>query len=365
MPYLDTAHISAYLAGREGQPVRDLELRALGAAPLAANTRRQELKVYGYGQPILLRYRVDGGERRAVLRTMAANSFGHEHRADRAAGLLLSYETFNTLPRHVCARDVGVLLPDGRLASLGDGGEFFLLTDYADGALYADDLQQLRDGRCLADADLQRAEHLARYLAEIHALKRDDQALYRRAARDLVGSGEGIAGLLDSYPPDFSLADAAWLKRIEQMCVDWRWRLHAHTERLSQIHGDFHPFNVLFGEHGDLWLLDRSRGGWGEPADDVACMAINYLFFSLQRSGVLASPFAELWGVFWNTYLEQTGDHELLGLAAPFLAWRALVLASPVWYDVAESVRLALFHLIEHVLAAPVFEPAQVNAYLL
>ena len=364
MPYLETTHIAAYLAQQLGQTVQNLELQALDTAPIAASCEPGDLKVYGYGQPILIRYQIDGVEQRAVLRTMAANPFGHERRADRAAGLLLSYDTFNDLPRHVCARDIGVLLPDGQLVSLREGGEFFLLTDYAEGALYAHDLQRLRDTGRLTKGDLQRAERLARYLAEIHAAKRDDPALYRRAVRDLVGSGEGIFGLADSYPADFSLVNAAWLERIEQACIHWRWRLKTHSERLSQIHGDFHPFNVLFGDGVDFRLLDRSRGGWGEPADDVTCMAINYLFFSLQRSGELASPFAELWDVFWNTYLGQTGDRELLDLAAPFFAWRALVIASPAWYNVAKTVRLALFRFIKNVLAVPTFDPAQVQTYL-
>jgi len=361
---LDVTHLEAYLAHRLGRAVKLLELQALDKGASAASGNRADLKVYGYGQPVLVHYRIDGIERRAVLRTMAASPFGHERRADRAAGLLLSYDTFNDLPRHVRALDVGVLLPGGQLASLHMGGEFFLLTDYVEGALYADDLQRLRDTGCLTDRDLRRAEILAHYLAEIHAVKRDEPTLYRRAVRDLVGSGEGIFGLTDSYPPDFSLIDAAWLERVEQACVHWRWRLNAHPQRLAQTHGDFHPFNVLFGEGTTFWLLDRSRGGWGEPADDVTCMAINYLFFSLQRSGELTSPFAEIWDVFWNTYLAQTGDHELLELVAPFFAWRALVVASPAWYNVAEAVRLALFRFIDNVLATPLFDPAHVNSYL-
>jgi hypothetical protein len=80
---------------------------------------------------------------------------------------------------------------------------------------------------------------------------------------------------------------------------------------------------VLFGDDVDFRLLDRSCGGWSEPADDVTYMAINYLFFSLQRSGDLAPPFEQLWDVIWNTYLAQSGDRELLGLVAPFFAWRA------------------------------------------
>jgi aminoglycoside phosphotransferase (APT) family kinase protein len=361
---LDIAHVQAYLSGRLGRTTEVLDLQLLGKQAGAAGGDRRQLKVYGYGQPVLVRYRVDGAERRAVLRTMAPNAYGHERRADRAAGLLLSYDIFNDLPRHVRALDVGVLRPDGQLTSIGEGGEFFLLTDYVEGALYADDLARLRDTGCLTDRDLRRAERLARYLAEIHAVKRDEPALYRRAIRDLVGSGEGIFGLTDSYPKDFALADATRLERIEQACVDWRWRLNAHPQRLAQTHGDFHPFNVLFGDDVDFWLLDRSRGGWGEPADDVTCMAINYLFFSLQRSGELAPPFEQLWDVFWRTYLEATGDNDLLVRAAPFFAWRALVVASPTWYNVADVVRAALFRFIEAVLDAPRFDPARANAYL-
>jgi aminoglycoside phosphotransferase (APT) family kinase protein len=361
---LDTTHVEAYLTRRLGRAVQVLAMQALDDETKEAGGEQRELKTYGYGQPVLVRYRIDGITRRAVLRTMAASPFGHERRADRAAEMLLSYDTFNDLPRHVRALDVGALRPDGQLASLNEVGEFFLLTDYVEGALYADDLQRLRDTGRLTDRDLRRAEILANYLAEIHAHKRDEPSLYRRAVRDLVGSGEGIFGLADSYPPDFSLVDAAWLERVEQACVGWRWRLKADPKRLAQTHGDFHPFNVLFGEDTAFWLLDRSRGGWGEPADDVTCMAINYLFFSLQRSGELASPFAEIWDLFWDTYLTQTGDEQLLRLVAPFFAWRALVIASPAWYNVAEAVRLALFHFIDNVLAAPLFDPAHANSYL-
>jgi aminoglycoside phosphotransferase (APT) family kinase protein len=171
-------------------------------------------------------------------------------------------------------------------------------------------------------------------------------------------------GLTDSYPPDFPLVDAAWLERVEQACVRWRWQLKRHARRLTQIHGDFHPFNVLFDDDTTIWVLDRSRGGWGDPADDVSCMAINYLFFSLQRSGRLAPPFTQLWDVFWQTYMRQTEDQELLAVVAPFFVWRALVLASPHWYNIADTVRVALFQFIDTILAAPAFDPTLVNTYL-
>ena len=74
-----------------------------------------------------------------------------------------------------------MLLPDGQLASLHQGGEFFLLTDYVAGTLYADDLARLRDTGRRTARDLQRAERLARYLAAIHSVTRADPAWYNVA----------------------------------------------------------------------------------------------------------------------------------------------------------------------------------------
>jgi aminoglycoside phosphotransferase (APT) family kinase protein len=361
---LDRASVEAYLTQRFKSKTQILSMQALGDDASAADHAHVQLKTYGYGKPVLIHYRVGDRERRAVLRTMAPNAFGHERRADRAAGLLLSYDTFNDLERHVRALDLGVLRADGQLASLDPGDEFFLLTDYATGVLYAEDLKRVCATGHATDLDVRRAVALATYLATIHAVKRDEPVLYRRAARDLLGSGEGIMGLTDSYPPDFALVDPAWLERVEHACVRWRWQLKRHARRLTQIHGDFHPFNILFDDDTTIWLLDRSRGGWGDPADDVSCMAINYLFFSLQRSGRLAPPFTQLWDVFWQTYMSQTEDQELLAVIAPFFVWRALVLASPHWYNVSDTVRVALFHFIDNILAAPAFDPTRVNRYL-
>lgn len=365
---LDPSHLEAYLTHLLDDDVQILALDPLGEEDAVAAVEEDDtggsLKTFGYGQPVVVRYQVAGDERRAVFRTMAANPFGHEYRADRAAGLLLNYDTFNDLPQHVRALDVGVLMPDFRPRSVGDGGEFFLLTDYIEGEAYARDMERLRDTGALTDLDVRRARQLAEYLADIHTVKRDDPVLYRRRIRDLLGSGEGIMGLTDNYPPDFPLVDAGWLEQIEQACVSWRWRLKRKSHRLSQVHGDFHPFNVLFGDDVDFWLLDRSRGAWGEPGDDVSCMATNYLFFSLQRAERMAPPFDRLWHVFWDTYLELTEDQEVLTVVAPFFTWRALVVASPVWYNVADEVRRALFRFIENVLSEDAFDPTRINEYI-
>jgi aminoglycoside phosphotransferase (APT) family kinase protein len=365
---LDPARVEGYLAARLGQAVHLRSITPLGSDDISSSSapggKVKRLKSFGYGKPLLLLYEMGGQEHRAVLGTVSRNSFGHEYRADRAANQILSYDTYNELPRHVQAADLGVLLPGGDLLSLAEADEFFLITEFVEGQLYAVDLQRLRDNGDCTSLDRARARSLASYLASIHRVKRDEPTLYQRRARDLIGSGEGLMGLVDSYPADYPLAGRARLQEIEKACLSWRWRLKEKGHRLAQVHGDFHPFNILFGEGVDFRLLDRSRGAWGEPGDDVSCLVINFLFFSLQRSGRLDTPFTELWDTFWDTYLEASGDQEILSVVAPYFAWRGLVVASPVWYQIEDQVRRAIFRFIERVLGEDEFDPASVHAYL-
>jgi hypothetical protein len=55
----------------------------------------------------------------------------------------------------------------------------------------------------------------------------------------------------------------------------------------------------------------------------------------------------------------------ILETAAPFFAFRCLVMASPVWYPSLDaSVRRKLFSFLLSVLDAPRFEPGKVNGWL-
>ena len=394
---LRTEQVAAYLAEHLQANIQILQLKKLGtggteqlAAALLAQVgptsrlhEEEALKTFSYGNPILVECLVNGRYTRYVLQTMAANQFDHQYRADRAAEILLGYDTFNELPHHSQAFDIGMITADHQLVSIADGGEFFLLTEYMRGAPYAQDLQRLLRTGEATGVDLLRARQLALYLAEIHQVHNPESTLYQRRIRELLGSGEGIMGLIDSYPIPWTasavsetvawnsdrvlnsvLFDAAWFEKFEKVCVSWRWRLKTKSHRLAQIHGDFHPFNVLFERNGTLHTLARSRGAWGEPADDVAAMALNYLFFSLQRDGHLSPPFEQLWNIFWNCYLSTTDDAEVLTIIAPFLAWRALVLASPIWYNVTDPVRMLLLTFARTVLQTDLFEPAKVNEYI-
>lgn len=318
------------------------------------------LKASGYGKPLLLKVRDGSGQQqRLVFHTAGANAFGHDRRADRAAEMLLAYDTFHKIPQHTQALDVGAIRADGaELLSLGDAGEFYLLSSYAEGHVYAEELRDIARRGSLLETDLQHTQKLAEYLARLHSQPLQDDVAYQRSVRDLVGSGEGIFGIIDGYPKDISAAVLGQLRQIEALAVSWRWKLKSLKERLTTTHGDFHPFNLIFNASGELSLLDASRGCQGDAADDVSCLAINYVFFALDQPGAWQASFRQLWQLFWQTYLERSGSRQVLDTLAPYLAWRGLVLANPTWYaGLTDVARRKLLGFVQRALESQSFDP--------
>jgi len=346
--------VASALPGAEILKVTALKSDTANATMTAKDT--------GYGAPLRIDVRHDGAVSSLVLHSATPNPFGHEFRANRAEEMLIAADTFDLVPRHTRVIDVGAYRGDG-FVSLRNAGEFYLLTEYAEGRPYAEDLRHIAERALLRPEDLARVDVLVRYLVTLHSIKLPQTSLYTRAIRDLLGSGEGIFGIVDGYPDHADGVSREQTERIEELCLHWRWRLKRHYQRLVRIHGDFHPFNVLFDEKSELHLLDASRGSAGDAADDVAAMAVNYLFFALDNPRSWATSFQALWRRFWSEYLEQSRDVALLEVVAPFLAWRCLVLANPVWYpQVTAAARTRLLNFVLIALERPVFDPALAEA---
>jgi hypothetical protein len=353
--------IAAALARIEGAAVA---VSSVGS--LAADRAATDLKHVGYGDPLLVCYRLASGgdERRAVLRTMAPNWFGHDRRSDRAALVLLAADTYDAVPRHPRVLDVGALDRRGEMISLASAGELYLLTTYVEGSLYAHDLRRIEADARATPADIDRARALASYLVALHREKiSGPPELYHRAIRDLVGSGEGLFGITDSYP-DSGPIPRAQLTALEHRAVMWRARLRDRAHRLCRTHGDFHPYNLLFREGVDFTTLDASRGAMGDAADDLAALTINYVFGAVLSPGAWRAGIGPLWRAFWADYLAGSGDGEVLEVIAPFFAWRALVVASPVWYPgLTVEQRKALLGFAEHVMAGSAFDPLDTSPF--
>jgi len=324
-----------------------------------------EIKGYGYGEPLLLEVKCNDKIRKYVLNTMRYDHFGHEYMSDRAGILIWNHIAYNKLPRHVKSIDLGYIDKDGNIYSIDTPVEFIQLVEYIEGLEYFHDLNRIGESGKLSQLDIDRVHVLADYIAEVHSVKLDEPELYKRRIRELVGHGEALMGLIDSYKGDEDFLKQNELMEIELKVIEWRWKIRNYVHRLSQVHGDFHPWNIKFREGVDFTVLDRSRGEWGEPADDVSALTINYIFFSLMYYGEFRDPFKRLWELFFKEYMDKTNDEEMFRVIQPFYAWRCLVIANPIWYpNLKYEVRRKIFNFIHNILDAEFFDYSDVSSYL-
>ncbi len=302
-----------------------------------------------------------------VVKGLFPEGLGHDYPSDRAAVFLLNLDEYKTLPRHVHAVDVLAELPDGSIKSIGGGMEYYLLMERAQGRDYFSDLRELSRKQRLEKSDIVKIKSMVSYLAEIHSIKKDSRHLYWRKIRDTIGHGECLMGVFDTYPD--GLLSYAEMAEIEKLCIDWRAKLKLKTHRLCQIHGDFHPGNIWFKENAfteaDFILLDRSRGPWGDPADDITALTINYIFFSLIYFSEVRDAYLEALNLFFSEYIAITGDEELFEVLAPFYAFRGVVVANPLFYpDVKLEIRRKIFRLVKNILNQERFQIDMINEYM-
>jgi len=326
-----------------------------------------------HGSGFLVELKTAKGTKPYVVKTLMPEGFGHEYPSDRAGIFLLDLDEFKNLPNHVRAIDVLAELKNGSIKSIGGGKEYYLLMEKGEGRHYFNDLNEFAGREKLEASDIEKIKAMASYLAGIHAIKKESKTLYWRKLRDTVGHGECLMGVFDTYP-DGSLSYNEMTDIIKKS-VDWIYKLKPKHKRLSQIHGDFHPGNIWFRTENskfkiqnsklrtinselDFILLDRSRGPWGEPADDVTALAINYIFFSIKNFEAIKGPYLEGLKLFFNEYVRLSGDDEICEVLAPFFAFRGAVVANPVFYpEVTPKQRKMIFRFVHSVLDSERFNP--------
>jgi hypothetical protein len=88
-------------------------------------------------------------------------------------------------------------------------------------------------------------------------------------------------------------------------------------------------------------------------------MAINFLLFAIEAPDAWPHGFGVLWQRWWTRYAAERDDPDLLAVAPPFLAWRALVVCNPTFYpNLSGRARDHILGFVEDVLDANYLDPA-------
>ncbi len=358
MPPLSTEHLERYLTQRFGGTAR------VGAViPLGEAATSGAAKEYGYGKPVKIEFTVDGKPHAAVLNTTSPGPFGHEHMADRAQMQLWNYGAYNSLPGHVRALDVA--RPRRRDAHLRPGAEeLFLLVEHVEGTSYIHDVARLQAGGGTYGTGCRPVERAVRLpLLDPPGDGRQPRPVRPpdpradRPRRMHHGARRQLSPRLRVHTARPPRGDRAALQSPGAGAQGAHEPAAPGARRLPPVQ---HPFP----EGTDFTVLDRSRGEWGEPADDVTALTGNYLFASLQAHGRLQGRWRRSSGHLGTVHRQDRGRGGL-DAAAPFFAFRCLVMASPVWYPShRRERRRKLFSVTIAALHAPRFEPARVNEML-
>lgn len=202
---------------------------------------------------------------------------------------------------------------------------------------------------------------LARHLVRIHArVSLDGSPRYRERLRAMIGGRGGVLELLDTLPLGRGSAyDAQRLSGLERKFLAWRWRLRERGERLRYVHQGLSLERVLVFEQGAVAVVDPVLDA-GDPALDLSAVAADLLTMGVREPVCWEDGYKPLFDAFWSAYLAESGDFELLDVAPPFLAWRALAASASL--PAAAQQKLVAF--AEDVLTQPSFNPDETSRFV-
>ena len=353
---IKNSEIKEYLEKKYKRKISDLKIKKLGSGVLGT----------GY----LIEFKITKNKKRLILKSLIKEGFTHDYLSDRAASLIRAHEDYNLMENHVKSEDV-IANKDGRLTSIGNAKEFYILMQEARGKDFFNDFDKIKKTKILDSEIKKKIMNISDFLVKIHKKKHKSSSIYRRKMRETISGNGSIIEMLDFHSDEnFIRFEKKWFEILKQIIRYWRISRNMDY-RLCEVHGDFHPGNIWF-ENEKLIILDRARGRFGEPADDITSFIINPIMYSLILNGKFDGPFKEMYDIFWNNYFKKTKDREMRKIIAPYLAFKIAIVTNPIIVsnnlyggkEKAELIREKLINLALNVAKDKEFSPEKINYYL-
>lgn len=245
----------------------------------------------------------------------------------------------------------------------GSISEALLSLALAQGVRLPEALGEVTSEGLASEREIALFQSLARLLVRQHKIPvLAPPTAYRDAfRRSITDEGSGVLALLDALPQGKNGLETQRLSAFERRYLAWRWRLREREGRLRKIHRALRLEQVMVLPDGEV-ILFEPQIDLGDPAADLSAIAVGLLEMAAREPLSWFDGYKPLFDALWSTYLADSGDHEMLDVAPPFLAFRALAAAATPSPDrpLTPTAQRKLFAFAEEALAQRSFDPDEV-----
>lgn len=301
-----------------------------------------------------------GTESKIVCRQLRGIGLSRDYLADNVGYLMLQHQISQLHPTHINSLDVVCYGEEVRTVSVDGIENVFQVMEFAEGKSYIDFILEIAKEENLSKKQKDIIENIAKYMSRIHEIKPleiSEEILkhyYWRHSQDYIGS-EVFMDIMDVWDND-KLLDAEEKTEIMSNLFRIRESLRSEYKRCSMIHSDLHPDNIRIQEDLTIRPLDSARAMWGEPADDLASMLANFIYFSLKNHKKMSGAYLEAYNLLLNKYIDLTKDEAIHKHAQMYLPVRLLILSHPQFFDQdSQELKLQLINLTKDILNSKSF----------
>ncbi|MFA6475877.1 MAG: phosphotransferase [Candidatus Paceibacterota bacterium] len=214
--------------------------------------------------------------------------------------------------------------------------------DFLEGNIYQDLLMTPKSGLILP-GDIETIGHIAKKLAEVHKIKpkfTEDQKRekYSRCLKDVMIHPELSISFIVNNLGESKIfrgkVKADYLKEMLEVIEYYQ----KYYQRISLIHGDFIPKNILVRDNGDVDFIDYSRFEFGEPGVDVGCL---YSYLICMSYYLKNDYYKKLANIFIEKYISETNDLFIKEIAVVYLGFVGLVaMDEKIYPGIATATRM-------------------------